>query len=67
MANKRTIVNGSVRTEQKQAVNDPKITKGQYLNAILAGYPGQGVKLDPAYSPVPPGCIGSRANGMFLN
>lgn len=67
MANKRTIVNGSTREVSNQAVSDPKMTKGQYLAAILAGYPGEGVKLEPAYSPVPPGCIGSRANGMFLN
>jgi hypothetical protein len=65
--NKRTIVNGSVREETKPVIKEPRMTKGQYLNAILAGYPGQGVMLEPAYSAAPPNCIGSRANGMFLN
>lgn len=67
MPNKRTIVNGSTRQTSNQSVNDPKMSKGQYLAAILSGNPGEGVKLEPAYSPPPPGCIGSRANGMFLN
>jgi hypothetical protein len=43
------------------------MTKDEYLAAILAGYPGEGVKREPAYSQAPPGVIGSRANGMFLN
>jgi len=74
MANKRTIVGTSTRLGQSSTtVNYPNtsdiapMTKDEYLAGILQGYPGEGVKREPAYSQAPPGVIGSRANGMFLN
>jgi hypothetical protein len=57
----------SFTIDHSAASNETKITKDEYLAAILAGYPGAGVKIEPAYSQTPPGVIGSRANGMFLN
>ena len=74
MVNKRTIVNSSTRTvettttvEYANSVPNTNLTQGQYLDGILSGNPGQGTMIEPAYSAVVPGTIGSRAQGMFLN
>jgi hypothetical protein len=58
----------SIVTEEQPSESVPtaQITREQYLAAILAGYPGQGTMIESAYSQAPPGCVGSRANGMFL-
>ena len=69
----KTVVNTSTRSQQsivtveENSTPTAPMSKGEYLAAILAGYPGQGVKIEPAYSEIPRGCLGSRAQGIFLN
>lgn len=67
---KKTLTITSTRNEvKKETVMDDEteylasMTRGEYLAAILAGYPGQGTMIEKAYATK--GI--SRANGMFLS
>lgn len=70
MANKRTVIatsRGVTIVQKTTSTPKSSITKGQYLNSVLSGNPGEGTYREPEYSSIVPGTIGSRAQGMFLN